>query len=267
MQMTPERYEKILEVLNSRQTDLTVITDQVHKGRNLSAIIRTADAVGIHRVHAVYDQGVYRPHTGTAMGAHKWVKTTVHQDIVTPIETLQSEGFQVLAAHFDKRAVDYREVDYTKPTALLLGAEKWGVSESAYSRVDGTVMVPMMGMGSSFNVSVACAIILAEAQRQRSESGMYNHCHILPSEYQTVHFEWCQPMIARMCRDSGLSYPELDDTGHLQDPQAFSRLYNELKANARKAKNLRTEAHKAKSPMVNESGVNDSRVNDPDAMG
>ena len=260
--MTPERYKKILKVLNSRQTDLTVITDQVHKGQNLSAIIRTADAVGIHRVHAVYDQGVYRPHTGTAMGAHKWVKTTVHQDIVTPIESLQSEGFQVLAAHFDERALDYREIDYTKPTALLLGAEKWGVSDSAESRVDGTVIVPMMGMGSSFNVSVACAIILAEAQRQRSEAGMYNHCHIPQEEYQTLLFEWCQPLIARMCRENGLSYPQLDDTGHLQDPQAFSRLYNDLRANARKAKalrgeSLRTDARKAKS----------CKVNDPEAIG
>ena len=245
--MTPERYEKILKVLNARQTDLTVITDQVHKGQNLSAITRTADAVGIHQVHAVYDQGVYRPHTGTALGAHKWVKTIVHRNIVTPIENLQGQGFQVLAAHFDERAVDYRAVDYTKPTALLLGAEKWGVSETACRRLDGTVIIPMMGMAESFNVSVACAIILAEAQRQRSEAGMYNSCHLSQEEYQTLLFEWCQPMIARMCRESGLSYPELDDTGHLQDPQAFSRLYNELKANARKAKTLRAESLRAEA--------------------
>jgi tRNA (guanosine-2'-O-)-methyltransferase len=265
--MTPERYEKILKVLNSRQTDLTVLTDQVHKGQNLSAITRTADAVGIHQVHAVYEKGVYRPHTGTALGAQKWVKTTVHKNIVTPIEMLQEQGFQVLAAHFDARAVDYRKVDYTKPTALLLGAEKWGVSESAYNRLDGTVIIPMMGMAESFNVSVACAIILAEAQRQRSEAGMYNHCHIPEDEYQAVLFEWCQPMIARMCRESGLSYPELDDTGHLQDPQAFSRLYNKLKANARKAKKLRTDARKAGSSKVDNSEVNESRVNDPEAIG
>ena len=242
--MTPERYDKIQKVLNSRQTDLTVITDQVHKGQNLSAITRTADAVGIHQVHAVYDKGVYRPHTGTALGAQKWVKTIVHKNIVTPIENLQEQGFQVLAAHFDERAVDYREVDYTKPTALLLGAEKWGVSESACSRLDGTVIIPMMGMAESFNVSVACAIILAEAQRQRSEAGMYNHCHIPEEEYHILLFEWCQPLIARMCRESGLPYPQLDGSGHLQDPQAFSRLYNNLKADARKAKTLRTNNHK-----------------------
>lgn len=229
--MTPERYEKILKVLNSRQTDLTVITDQVHKGQNLSAIIRTADAVGIHRVHAVYKEGVFRAHTGTAMGSHKWVKTTVHQDIVAPIQNLQSEGFQVLAAHFDERAIDYRDVDYTKPTALLLGAEKWGVSERACNQIDGTVIIPMMGMAESFNVSVACAIILAEAQRQRSEANMYSDRHLPLDEYHRLLFEWCQPVIARMCRERGLPYPVLDNTGHLQDPQAFSRLYNDAGIN------------------------------------
>lgn len=228
--MTPARYEKILKVLNSRQTDLTVITDQVHKGQNLSAITRTADAVGIHQVHSVYEKGVYRPHTGTSLGAHKWVKTIVHNNIVTPIENLQQRGLQIVAAHFDEHAVDYREVDYTRPTALLLGAEKWGVSDSAYSRLDGTVIIPMMGMAESFNVSAACAIILAEAQCQRSEAGMYDRCHLPQDEYQTLLFEWCQPVIARICRERGLEYPALDDTGHLADSQAFSRLINGVEA-------------------------------------
>lgn len=222
--MTPERYQKIVDVLNRRQPDLTVITDQVHKGQNLSAIIRTCDAVGIHRVHAVYDKGGFRAHTGTAMGSHKWVKTQVHRDIEDPINELQSQGFQVLAAHFDDRAVDYREADYTRPTALLLGAEKIGVSAEASAMVDGCVIVPMMGMAESFNVSVACAIILAEAQRQRQVAGLYDECRIDQEEYREVLFEWCQPIIAKYCRQRNLPYPPLDNTGHLLEPQVFSQL-------------------------------------------
>lgn len=228
--MTPERYQKIVEVLRRRQPDLTVITDQVHKGQNLSAIIRTCDAVGIHRVHAVYDKGGFRAHTGTAMGSHKWVQTQVHREIETPIEQLQGQGFQVLAAHFDERAVDYRQVDYTRPTALLLGAEKIGVSPEASAKVDGCILVPMMGMAESFNVSVACAIILAEAQRQRGQAGLYDHCRIDSVEYQRVLFEWCQPVIARYCRQRGIPYPSLDDTGHLLEPQAFSELTRRVAA-------------------------------------
>ncbi|WP_438951376.1 tRNA (guanosine(18)-2'-O)-methyltransferase TrmH [Porticoccus sp.] len=222
--MTPQRFEKIQQVLDRRQPDLTVITDQVNKGQNLSAIIRTCDAVGIHRVHAIYDAGNFRPHTGTAMGSQKWVKTEVHRKITTPVEQLQRQGFQVLAAHFEEGAMDYRDVDYTRPTALLLGAEKRGVSAQALDRVDGCVVVPMMGMSESFNVSVACAIILAEAQRQRQVAGLYRQRHLPDEEYRQLLFEWCQPVIARFCRVRGLAYPELDDTGHMRDPQQFSSL-------------------------------------------
>jgi len=228
--MTPARYKKIVDVLNRRQPDLTVITDQVNKGQNLSAIIRTCDAVGIHRVHAVYDKGRFRPHTGTSMGSQKWVKTTVHREIETPIEQLQQQGFQVLAAHLDERAVDYRQVDYTRPTALLLGAEKIGVSTEASAKVDGSVVVPMMGMAESFNVSVACAIILAEAQRQREVAGLYEQCRIDAEEYRHVLFEWCQPVLARFCRQRDIPYPALDDTGHLREPEAFSELIRQPKA-------------------------------------
>ena len=225
--MTPQRFEKIQQVLDRRQPDLTVITDQVHKGQNLSAILRTCDAVGIHRVHAVYDTGYFRPHTGTAMGSQKWVKTEVHRKITVPIEQLQRQGFQVFAAHCDEGgAMDYRDVDYTRPTALVLGAEKRGVSGPALDKVDGCVVVPMMGMSESYNVSVACAIILAEAQRQRAIAGLYRQCRLPDEEYHRLLFEWCQPVIARFCRARDLAYPELDDTGHLVNPQQFSALAN-----------------------------------------
>ena len=216
--MTPERYQKILTVLQRRQPDLTVITDQVHKGQNLSAIIRTCDAVGIHRVHAVYQEGPFRPHTGTALGSHKWVETTVHRSIGQPIGLLQQQGFQVIAAHFTPGAVDYTEVDYTRPTALLLGAEKWGVSEQATAQVDGGVVIPMLGMVESYNVSVACAIILAEAQRQREAADLYAQRRLPDGEYRKLLFEWCQPVVAKYCRRHGLDYPELNDQGDVLNP-------------------------------------------------
>lgn len=227
--MTPERYAKILSVLNQRQPDLTVITDHVHKGQNLSAIIRTCDAVGIPRVHAVYETGHFRAHTGTAMGSHKWVQTCMYRAIEEPIDVAQQAGMQVLAAHLTPDAMDYRDVDFTRPTALLLGAEKWGVSESAVCKVDGCVVVPMMGMAESYNVSVACAIILAEAQRQREAAGLYQQQRLPQKEYDRLLFEWCQPVITRYCRQWNLPYPELDETGHLKEPQQFSEQVNALK--------------------------------------
>ncbi len=219
--MTPERYNKILAVLNKRQPDLTVITDNVHKGQNLSAIIRTCDAVGVHRIHAVYETGQFGAHTGTAMGSQKWVETCSYRSVSVPIVQLQKQGFQVLAAQPGKNSRDYREFDFTLPTAILLGAERDGVSAQAKAQVDGQLTIPMMGMVESFNVSVACAVILAEACRQRQQAGMYDRSRLPKDEFNKYLFEWCQPLVARYCQRKGLTYPPLTGEGDIAKPEAL----------------------------------------------
>ena len=128
--MTPERIARLRQVLDRRQPDLTVVTDFVHKQRNLSAIVRNCDAVGVMEMHAVLGEEEYRSYRGTAMGSQRWVRVRRHPDIGTALAPLKAEGVQIVAAHLDDSAVDYREVDYTLPTALLLGAEKKGASAS-----------------------------------------------------------------------------------------------------------------------------------------
>ncbi len=222
--MTPERYRKLVAVLNRRQPDLTVITDHVHKGQNLSAIIRTCDAVGIQQIHAVYESGRFGAHTGTAMGSHKWVETEVYRSVQAPIELLKRQGFQVVAADLGENAVDYRSLDYTQPTAILLGAEREGISEAARAEVDQQVTVPMMGMVASYNVSVACAVILAEAQRQRELAGMYASRRLPDAAFNKYLFEWCQPEVARYCQRKGLAYPPLTDEGDVADVSLLKHL-------------------------------------------
>lgn len=171
---TPERMARIREVLSRRQPDLTVLLENVHKPHNLSAILRTCDAVGVLRAHAVNPTGGVPTFNETSGGSHKWVELQVHPDIQSAISHLKGQGFQVLAAHLSEGALDFREVDYTKPTAVLLGAEKWGVSEEAAALSDLHIKIPMMGMVQSLNVSVAAAVILFEAQRQRIRAGFYS---------------------------------------------------------------------------------------------
>lgn len=221
--MTPDRYSTICKVLQQRQPDLTVITDEVHKGRNLSAIVRTCDAVGIGEVHCVQPQLGFRAFRGTALGSHKWVDTTLYSTIEEGISTLKRNGFQIVTANLSTSAIDFREVDYTQPTALLLGTEKSGVSDEALRQTDIEVTIPMMGMVESFNVSVACAIILTEAQRQRQLAGLYSRRRLPDNEYQNILFQWCQPIISKYCDDNGLDYPPLDDEGEVIDPAAWYR--------------------------------------------
>lgn len=225
--MTPERYEIICKVLRQRQPDLTVITDEVHKGRNLSAIVRTCDAVGIQEFHCVEPRKGYRAFRGTALGSHKWVDTVLHDNVVDGITHLQKQGFNIVAAHLSDRAVDFRALDYTRPTALLMGTEKEGVSLEALSLVDQEVVIPMMGMVESFNVSVACAIILTEVQRQRQAAGLYDECRLPEHVYSTKLFQWCQPIVRKFCDEKDLPYPELDDEGEIVNPSEWYRRVRE----------------------------------------
>lgn len=228
--MTPERYEIICRVLRQRQPDLTVITDEVHKGRNLSAIVRTCDAVGISKFHCVEPQKGYRAFRGTALGSHKWVDTVLHSNVSDGLSQLKGEGFQVVAAHLSDTAVDFRTVDYTKPTALLMGTEKQGVSDEAIALADHQVVIPMMGMVESFNVSVACAIILTEAQEQRQKAGLYDESRIPKDEYDRILFQWCQPIVTKYCDESELDYPPLDDEGEIVEPAKWYQRVREAKA-------------------------------------
>ena len=225
--MTPERLEKIHRTLHLRQPDLTVLTDEVQKDRNLSAIVRTCDAFAVPRVHCVWEGEHYRIRRNQSAGAGAWVEVLTHDTISNAITHLQAQGFRVCAAHFTQRAIPYRDYDFTQPTALLLGAEKEGVSDEAAALCDEHLIIPMQGMTQSFNVSVAAAIILSEAQRQREAAGLFGHCRMAADDYQRLLFEWCQPQITQICKQYGLPYPALREDGELADPQAFSELVND----------------------------------------
>lgn len=221
--MTPERIARLRRVLDRRQPDLTVVTDFVHKQRNLSAIVRSCDAVGVAELHAVVGDDDYRAFRGTAMGSHQWVAVRRHRTITEALAPLRERGYQVVAAHPAPDAAAYRNVDYTRATAVLMGAEKRGLSGEARGLVDHFVTIPMMGMVSSLNVSVAAGILLAEAQAQRHAAGLYDQPRIDGATYQRLFFEWGYPGVAAFCRQRGLAYPPLTRTGDLLEPSSWYR--------------------------------------------
>ncbi|NVJ48879.1 MAG: tRNA (guanosine(18)-2'-O)-methyltransferase TrmH [Gammaproteobacteria bacterium] len=217
--MRENRLARITALLNDRQPDLTVLMDQVHKPHNLAAIVRTADAVGIGEVHAVRAEGQINRCGGTAMGSDRWVKTHRYENFDQAITRLRESPVQVLAAHFSDRAVDFRSIDYTKPTCILLGAEKYGVTEQAAAAADEHILIPMLGMVQSLNVSVANAIILYEAQRQRQAAGMYGQRKIDDDTYHRLCFEWLHPKIKQFCLKHKIRYPKLDEFGDIDDAE------------------------------------------------
>ncbi|WP_050132109.1 tRNA (guanosine(18)-2'-O)-methyltransferase TrmH [Yersinia frederiksenii] len=225
--MNPQRYARICEMLATRQPDLTVCLEQVHKPHNVSAIIRTADAVGIHQVHAIWPTTQMYTRLSSAAGSNSWIQVKTHSHIADAITHLKSQGMQILATHLSDNAVDFREIDYTRPTCILMGQEKTGISQEALALADQDIIIPMIGMVQSLNVSVASALILYEAQRQRQNAGMYQRAQsVLPEEQQQrLLFEGGYPVLAQVAKRKGLPQPYIDDQGQvIADAQWWSAM-------------------------------------------
>ncbi len=204
-------------MLATRQPDLTVCLEQVHKPHNVSAIIRTADAVGVHQVHAVWPTTRMRTLVSSAAGSNSWVSVKTHRTIGDAVGHLKAQGMQILATNLSARAVDFREVDYTRPTCVLLGQEKTGITEEALALADQDIVIPMIGMVQSLNVSVASALILYEAQRQRQNAGLYRRDNSMldEEEQQRLLFEGGYPVLANVAKRKGLPRPQIDEQGQV----------------------------------------------------
>ncbi|AVR02062.1 tRNA (guanosine(18)-2'-O)-methyltransferase TrmH [Pluralibacter gergoviae] len=221
--MNPQRYARIREMLARRQPDLTVCMEQVHKPHNVSAIVRTADAVGVHEVHAVWPGSRMRTMASTAAGSNSWVQVKTHPTIADAVSVLKGRGMQILATHLSAKAVDFRDIDYTRPTCILMGQEKTGITEEALALADRDIIIPMTGMVQSLNVSVASALILYEAQRQRQNAGLYERSSsMLPDdEQQRLLFEGGYPVLARLAKRKKLPYPHVNGLGEIEADPAW----------------------------------------------
>jgi tRNA (guanosine-2'-O-)-methyltransferase len=213
--MTTERYQKVRAMLAKRQPDLTILAEDVYKPHNLSAMLRSCDAVGIGEVHATNPTGGIATFNETSASAEKWVRVQVHPSIQTAVSVVRAKGMQTFAAHFSDKALDYRDVDYTKPTCVLFGNEKEGVTDEAAELVDAHIVIPMLGMVPSLNVSVATAIILFEAQRQRRVAGMYDTPRYSEQELHEQAFWLLHPREAERYSERGQRLPALLEDGSI----------------------------------------------------
>ena len=219
MPLLPRRFERLKAVLDRRMGDLTVLLEHVEKPHNLSAILRSCDAVGVLEAHAVCLAGRLPTFNSTAQGSQKWVPLQLHSSSAEALQALKAQGFRVYGTMLSPTAVDYRSCDFTGPTAFVLGAEKWGLSPEAADLVDQAVIIPMQGMVQSLNVSVATATLLYEALRQRQAAGLVPLAGegMAPERYRRQLFEWAYPQVAAWCQREGRPYPALNAEGAIAE--------------------------------------------------
>jgi tRNA (guanosine-2'-O-)-methyltransferase len=172
--ITSQRLNRMRTVLQRRQPDLTVVLENVHDPHNISAVLRSCDAVGINRVHLVYTyEEEPQLSKGVSASALKWLEIERHASIESCYDRLRQDGFRILATALRDDCLDLHEIDLTEPVAFVFGNEMRGCTDAAVDAADGTMLIPMMGMVRSLNISVACAVTLYEALRQRRATGGY----------------------------------------------------------------------------------------------
>jgi len=188
---SPRRLEKIRAVIDRKQPTLGVVMENIHDPHNVSAVLRSCDAVGIVRVELLYTLEKF-PRIGkkSSSSANKWLAIRRHTVVEECIQTLREEGFRIYATRIAPRTLSLYDLDLTQKVALIFGNEHRGVSDEASALADETFQIPMMGMIQSLNVSVAAAVALYEALRQRARSGYYDLQQLSPPEREHMFEDW-----------------------------------------------------------------------------
>lgn len=193
--MRPERKEKMEAVMQKRQPDLVIVMENIEDPHNIGAVMRTADAVGVQEIFVINTLiGIHEFRKKKSSGsAEKWLTIHTFYNVADCISALKSRGLQIWGTHLGASAKSLYSLDLSIPIALVFGRERGGLSEEMLQHCDGNFIIPQMGMVQSLNVSVACAISLYEALRQRIGIGFYEGACRLPSEQQeSLMNTWCE---------------------------------------------------------------------------
>ncbi|SKD00161.1 tRNA (guanosine-2'-O-)-methyltransferase [Chitinophaga ginsengisegetis] len=190
--MTPERREKLLAVLGRRQANLTVVLEDVQDPHNVSAVMRTCDAVGIQDIYIITSKAPRIKNWGhrSSSSAKQWLTIHDFDNAADCFAALRSKYDKILTTHLAADAVSLYDIDFSGSVALVFGNEQNGVSDAARAMADGNFIIPQMGIIRSLNISVACAVSIYEAMRQKTIAGHYNTQGLPEEQYQTLLTEW-----------------------------------------------------------------------------
>jgi tRNA (guanosine-2'-O-)-methyltransferase len=197
--MTPERQQRLSSVLDKRQGNITIVLENVSDPHNISAVMRTCDAIGVQDVYILNTRIPRHKKWGvkSSSSAAKWL--TVHQfdNAETCFAELRKHYSTILTTHLSTDAVSLHQLDLTKDIALVFGNEHSGVSDEIRALADGNFIIPQVGMIRSLNISVACAVTLYEAYRQKSIAGHYNQRGLDDVRYGELMEEWGREVRSR----------------------------------------------------------------------
>jgi tRNA (guanosine-2'-O-)-methyltransferase len=190
--MTPERHNRLTSVLNKRQGDITIVLENVFDPHNISAVMRTCDAVGLQDIYVLNTK--IPPHkkwgAKSSSSAAKWLTIHQYDNAEECFLSLRKHYSKILTTHLSSDAISLHKIDFTKSIALVFGNEHSGVSDEIRALADGNFIIPQVGIIQSLNISVACAVTLYEAFRQKTNTGQYNQRSLEDVRYDELFKQW-----------------------------------------------------------------------------
>jgi len=189
---TEKRFNKIEKVAAARQFSLRVVLENIHDPHNVSAIFRSCDAVGVSQVDLLYNVEKFpKISKVTSASSKKWIEQRRFEQVGECVDSLRNEGFKIYGTILSDDAVNIYDIDFTEKIAIVMGNEHRGISEEMIEAVDKHIYIPMRGMIQSLNVSVATAVTLYEAQRQRALKGLYDKSELANEDLDNLIDNWC----------------------------------------------------------------------------
>lgn len=174
--LTEKRINRLKSVVFKRQFDLTVVLENIHDPHNIAAVLRSCDAIGISEIYVIITDPRINltkyeaKNNNASSGSQKWVQINLFTDVKTAMSSIRKKYQYVLGTHLDSDAKSLYDLDLTQSTALVFGNEHEGITKELLEQLDGNFVIPQFGMVQSLNISVACAVSVFEALRQRQQN-------------------------------------------------------------------------------------------------
>ncbi len=193
--MTPERIERLTSILSMRQPGLSVVLENVSDPHNISAVMRTCDAVGIQEIFILNTSIAKYKKFGkkSSSSASKWLTIYQFTDAAECFKVLRSKFDKIYSTHLSDDAVSLHNLNLTESVVLVFGNEHDGISKETLDMCDGNFIIPQVGIIKSLNISVACAVSLYEAYRQKQIAGHYDTPQLSNSQYNSLIEKWELP--------------------------------------------------------------------------
>lgn len=197
--VTERRKSRMARVLDNRTRYVTVMLEDIYQPHNASAVLRSCDAFGVQDVHIVENRNEYQVNPGVELGTSQWLDLVRYGDGTDAcIGTLRARGYRIVATTPHRNDVTIDTFDLEQgPCVLMFGTEKDGLSDTALSRADEFLRIPMVGFVESLNISVSAARALytITSRLRGSGTGTELSWRLTPEERSEIYLRWLRQSV------------------------------------------------------------------------